>query len=410
MGGKLCKPAGELPSKEDLKTIEERIEALLDDQGIPFIEFYLLMGALSDNGATPWVTPIGLGTPPQYLAFMMDTGTYNTWITSSECTTDACLAHDSFHTLASTTFQPLAGGVHTVSFGPWGNMTVKNGNDVVHLHEELEDGSTKNIPLVQPINIMLALEYTGDKFKNLVCDGGMALPSKPDTEATSLLEVLKAQDKIEYAVASFYTDPVNGFGECRLGGINRNYFDRGSLNVLPLIVPSNKDFNYLWTVNLQKCICGDNTVAQDIEFVLDTGSSWFKGGQGIINTLTNAITDNGELPTTVTPSSDLDKYPDIFLVLGSVSYRLTPQQYFLEIDENGKKEWVLGVHYLEGMPDQMLLVGSTFLDTVCSVFDYDKQLIYLSDHHKSARPRQWRPPRALYGLPGRGSTSSVQRW
>ena len=41
-------------------------------------------------------------------------------------------------------------------------------------------------------------------------------------------------------------------------------------------------------------------------------------------------------------------------------------QYFLQVGD----EWILGIHYLEGMPDEMLLVGTMFLGTVYSAFCY----------------------------------------
>jgi hypothetical protein len=51
------------------------------------------MGKFNNNGATPWISNIGLGSPAQPLRFMIDTGTMNTWITAAECDTDACLIH-----------------------------------------------------------------------------------------------------------------------------------------------------------------------------------------------------------------------------------------------------------------------------------------------------------------------------
>jgi hypothetical protein len=55
--------------------------------------FNLSMGKFNNNGATPWISNIGLGSPAQPLRFMIDTGTMNTWITAAECDTDACLIH-----------------------------------------------------------------------------------------------------------------------------------------------------------------------------------------------------------------------------------------------------------------------------------------------------------------------------
>jgi hypothetical protein len=44
----------EVPTANDLET------------GVtPFVQFQLTQGAISDSGATPWTTNMGLGTPPR---------------------------------------------------------------------------------------------------------------------------------------------------------------------------------------------------------------------------------------------------------------------------------------------------------------------------------------------------------
>jgi hypothetical protein len=329
------------------------LEKLASDT--PFVEFDLTLGKLTENGGTPWTSVIGLGTPPQNLKFMIDTGTLNTWITSSDCQTDACLAHKAFDSARSTTFQLESKTPEDVDFGPWGTMTVLNGTDVARLDLE-------HAPL--NVDIMLATKYTGEQFKELACDGGMAVPSTPDNEATALLEALKKEGIIKYGVASFYFNPSKGTGECRMGSLNTDRFDMKTMQVVDLIKNCEPAFDYLWTVNLDAFVVGNKAVAKNIQFVLDTGASWFKGGKGIIKTIVNNITD-GTLPTRLTSEEQLADYPEISLHISGRTYTLTPVQYFLKVGE----EWVLGFHHLKGLPDQMLLVGSTFLDTVYCAYD-----------------------------------------
>jgi hypothetical protein len=338
----------------------DELEKNLLASGTPYVDFNLIVGKLSENGGTPWTSVIGLGTPPQELKFMIDTGTLNTWVTSSECKTEACLVHNSFESASSTTFLPKSDPPKVVSFGPWGDMTVVNGSDVVWLDLESEQQAS----LQEGVDIMLSTNYTGEQFKSLVCDGGMAVPSKHDPKATALLEALTAQGFIKNSVASFYFDPSKGTGECRMGSLNTDRFDKETMQTLPLIKPSIDELDYLWTVNLDAFVIGNKAVANNIEFALDTGASWFKGGCGIISTIVNGITKNGLLPTRLTYAKQLASYPEISLQISGRTYKLTPQQYFLKVEE----EWVLGFHHLDGLDDQMLLVGSTFLETIYSAF------------------------------------------
>lgn len=357
MGIKLTEPVrvADVPSLDELNV-----------DAAPYVYFPLARGAITGNGATPWTTTLGLGTPPQPLRFMLDTGTVNTWITASACSTDACKLHGAFDPNRSSSFVPGDQAPSSVSFGPWGSMGVVLGNDVAHLQRH-EAGVAKTVALDEPISIYLAVSYSGPQFAALDCDGGLAIPSVPWKQPSSLLEQLRLQGLIKYAVASFYVDPMRGNGSCLMGAIDSSRFVAGSLNVLPN-VPQEGDLDYLWSVPLDRLDSGGVTVTQNSTLVLDTGSSRFKGGKAITDRLQNAITDNGKRPTTVTSEAALADYPTIELTLGGVGYTLTPQQYFLRLSDT---VWQLGVHYLEGLPDEFLLVGTVFLDTVYSIFYFE---------------------------------------
>lgn len=329
----------------------------------PFVEFILSRGAASDNGATPWTSTIGVGTPPHTMRIMLDTGTVNTWVTASCCSTEACQQHKAFDPEASTTFVPGRQAPTSVSFGPWGSMGVVIGNDVCHLDYE-KSGKRGSISLKEPMSLYLAVSYDGEQFRELDCDGGFAIPSIPCKQPSALLEELKRQRLIRHAVASFWFDPERGEGRCLLGALDTKRFDPATLNRLPLR-PLEGELAYLWSVRLDRLQVGRRPLGKDVDFVLDTGSSVFKGGHAIIHRMLEAITDQGRRPTTVTSEADLAAYPDLTLTLGGVAYRLTPRQYFMRLAPD---RWDLGVQYLEGLPEDLLVVGSVFLDTVYSAF------------------------------------------
>lgn len=339
------------------------VSKLPDAADTPFVEFVLDRGAASDNGATPWTTTIGVGTPPQPLRIMLDTGTVNTWVTASCCSTEACRQHKAFDPEASTTFVPGQQAPTSVSFGPWGSMGVVLGNDVCHLdYEKAGKRSLKSFK--EAMSLYLAVSYDGKQFSELDCDGGFAIPSIPCQQPSALLEELQRQRLIRHAIASFWFDPVRGEGRCLLGALDRKRFDPSTANLLPLH-PLEGELAYLWSVRLDHLQVGRRPLGKDIDFVLDTGSSVFKGGHSIIHRLLEAITDQGRRPTTVSSTAALAAYPELTLTLGGIAYRLTPQQYFMQLAPD---RWLLGVQYLEGLPEELLVVGSVFLDTVYSAY------------------------------------------
>lgn len=332
----------------------------------PNVHFRLTRGPMTGNGATPWTATLGLGTPPQTLRFMLDTGTVNTWITASCCASAACQKHHAFDPEQSQTYRPGNEPPKSVSFGPWGSMGVVLGNDICHLQLDAA-GTVRQVPLNEPLSLYLSVSYDGPQFAELDCDGGLAIPSTPSKRPSALLEQLKRQGLIEHAIAAFHCDARRGEGSCRMGAVDTRQFDPATLNVVPL-QPLAGELDYLWSVRLDRLDCAGIAVTQGTPLVLDTGSSRFKGGQAVIARLQAAITDNGKRPTTVRSAAALAEYPQLTLTLNGIDYGLKPQDYFLQLSATC---WQLGVHYLEGLPDELLLVGSVFLDTVYSIFYLD---------------------------------------
>ncbi|RNE91555.1 avidin/streptavidin family protein [Marichromatium sp. AB31] len=332
---------------------------------MPHIDFALRRGPLTDNGATPWYATLGLGTPPQPLRFMLDTGTLNTWITASCCASDACQAHRSFDPEHSTSYRACAEPPASVPFGPWGSMGVVLGEDICHL-ERTCSGETRLCALDEAMRIYLSVSYDGAQFAGLACDGGLGIPAVPCDTPSALLEQLRKQGLIDHAIAAFRFDPERGEGRCLMGAVEPDRFDPDTLELLP-VIPISGELHYLWTVRLDQLQVGGETLGGALPLALDTGSSCIKGGRAIIARMLSAITDRGRRPLRVSDPAALADYPELRLQLGDTNYRLAPADYFMPL--NGG--WEVGVQYLEGLPDELLVAGSLFLDRLYSVFVFD---------------------------------------
>lgn len=189
----------------------------------------------------------------------------------------------------------------------------------------------------------------------------------PCATPSALLEQLRQQGLIERALAAFYFDPMRGTGSCLMGAVESARFDPATLNLLP-VQPLAGELSYLWTVCLDRLEIAGATPAESASLVLDTGSSCFKGGHAIIKRMIDAITDRGKRPDQVSDPAALVDYPDLKLVLGGRLYTLKPADYFLPITPS---TWKMGVQYLEGLPDELLVVWSVFLDSMYSIFHYE---------------------------------------
>lgn len=326
-----------------------------------------------DNGATSWYAELGLGTPAQSrLRFMIDTGTKNTWVTSNLCTTDACAPHNKFNPSASSTYQ-TDGDPEKISFGDWGSMTITPSKDNITLHG-----------IANPLNVAfdMSTNYTGPQFQELICDGGIGIPANMPTvpNSTEILNTLKQDGLIENTIASFWYDKDKLKGEVLFGAIDHSKFHEHSVNVVPLInFPADLE---CWLVNLDSMngLFADGTtqiMMTNVAFALDTGSSQFKGDTKFVDAAKKVITNNGQYPEIVKAPNTLQDYPYpvIELVLNGVSYKLPPEKYFVHVSDT---EWSLAFAYLGDMENEFL-VGTTFLETVYSVFDFDNRCITLAE-------------------------------
>lgn len=326
-----------------------------------------------DNGATSWFTQIGLGTPAQQnLRFMIDTGTKNTWITSSLCTTDACKPHNKFDPSLSSTYQN-DGKPESVNFGAWGSMTITPSKDDIKLPD-----------IIAPLHIEfdMSTNYSGSQFQELICDGGIGIPANlpQSPNATLILNLLKEEKFINWTIASFWYDRATLKGQAMFGGVDISKLKLETINIVDLInFPNDLE---CWLVNLDSMNGffpdGSNTnILKNVAFALDTGSSQFKGDPKFIDAAKKVITNNGLYPEIITlPNTVQDyPYPVLELVMNGVSYTIPPEKYFIPVSET---EWHLAFHFLADCEDEFL-VGTTFLESVCTIFDFDNRAILLAE-------------------------------
>lgn len=341
----------------------------------------LSRGETTRHGATPWSAPASFGDPPQRFHFMLDTGTPHSWLTDARCATAACDCHQAFSHSKSRTFEPVPGSERTVKFGPWGHMKVRLGRDRLAFGPDPVD-------VTQALRacLELAVHYDSDAFASLDCDGGLGMPlpstqglqdsADPDSQVFHLLTHTLDAGLIESPLAAF-DYAMDGQASCLLGAVDPGRFRPGTLNPLP-VRPRTDSLDYLWNVAMDDLCCDGRHIHGDGHLALDTGSSRFKGGRAVIEHLVAAITGDGERPTQVDCAEKLASYPDVVIRLGGVDYTLTPEQYFQPVAGTG---WVLGCHYLHGLPDGMLVAGTVFLETVYTVFSLDR--------HEPARSVVW---------------------
>lgn len=337
----------------------------------------MIRGTLTDNGATPWYAEMKIGDQSGF-KFMIDTGTTHTWITSTECKTPACNCHTKYDPSSCKLPDPKNIPVE-IDFGPWGQMLACLCRD----RFTLQDMDT----VVIDETFYYSTCYTGDQFKELVCDGAIAIPSfKSDyktrksnglnillsnvsyTDSGLILEELKKKGFINECIVTFDLSHESNKGICIFG----KYMNNSTQNSIPVI--KSGPYYKLWTICLDSLNYNGEPILNNLNFILDTGSSRFKGDPQYINQIIDKITEGGRLPKVLDNEKDLKNYKDITLEINTQFYTLRPEEYFLKIEK--ESVWKLAFHPMVGL-ENYLLVGSAFLDTVISSFNYDNSTVIL---------------------------------
>jgi len=335
--------------------------------------FPLTKGPLMDNGATPWYATVFLGTPGQTITVMMDTGTTNTWVTSSLCSTEACSTKQyKYDLILSMTHNEVPGATwQNNDLGAWGEFESLSGKDYMRFSDPNRGGINLWIKFLSAI---LKDASGSTNWKDLDMCGGVGFPvifDAPDepNNPESLLPIMLNQGLISNPLVSFW---INGDdGGCIVGGTEPSRYDANTLN--ELLLTSVADNLNLWTVELEQ-IQRNSTPLLDrpVNLALDTGSSRFKGSPVLIEYLIDRITtkpDGEKLPTTFSAPSLVQEFPCLTLEINGHRYTLQPEDYIWQIENSGL--FSLQFHPLDVGDENTILVGSVFLDHVYSVFQYE---------------------------------------
>ena len=347
-------------------------------------------GPYQNNGASPWYAFIGVGTPVQTLKFSFDTGSNFIWVTSSLCHPETChhYGDQQFVYQISSSFSWVNQHTTDVSFGPWGNMDVKTGNDVFALTPEslgrMENGSVSLLS-----DLYLAESYQGAQFRELDWDGGIGIPSTNDpSDFCSLSQPYRGitpqrgsetasfhffQSLIEQGIVSakrpyvtFLTDIDSKSGHVEFGQLNQDYRDSREYLFLPWDIYS---VPYLWTSKITSLSIGNTSVISSeaikttpYYLALDSGSSQFKGDFDVMTTLYNMASQTKEDLVIEIGKTDLGDVGKLVI---------TSSMYDVLIEEGQEKGAVVSQFQPMEGADYLALVGSVLMDHIYTVYEFN---------------------------------------
>lgn len=215
-----------------------------------------------------------IGTPPQSFKLLLNTGSSNLWVPSSNCWSSACFRHTTYNPRHSSSYQKNGTKIE-FQFGPDGRLSGVVSQDTVSIGDlkiksrlfgeaSTEDGEYFTFAQFEGILGLayqtIALNNIPPLFSNMVSQGLLARP-----------------------LFSIYLNDKEEDSEIVFGGSNQNHYT-GSLTKFSVRRKVN------WEVELQRITFGDeNLELETIGVYFDTGSLVISFSTDISEMLNNEI-------------------------------------------------------------------------------------------------------------------------
>ncbi|KAL4992111.1 aspartic peptidase domain-containing protein [Aspergillus falconensis] len=302
-----------------------------------------------------YFSEIQLGTPPQTFKVVLDTGSSNLWVPSSQCGSIACYLHQKFDSSASSTYK-------------------KNGSDFA-----IKYGSGSLSGFVSKDNLQIGdLKVKGQDFAEATSEPGLAfafgrfdgiLGLGFDTISVNKIVPpfynMIHQGLLDEPVFAFYLGDANKDGDSSVatfGGIDKDHYE-GELIKIPL---RRKAY---WEVDLDAIALGDEVAElENTGVILDTGTSLIALPSNLAEMINTEIgATKGFTGQYSIDCAKRDSLPDLTFTLTGHNFTIGPYDYTLEVQGSCISAF-MGMDFPEPV-GPLAILGDAFLRKWYSVYD-----------------------------------------
>lgn len=203
---------------------------------------------------------ITLGTPPQTFKVVLDTGSSNLWVPSSECNSIACWLHTKYDSSSSSTYQKN-GSEFSIKYGS-GSLSGFVSEDTLRIGDLVVKNQEFAEATSEP-----GLAFAFGRFDGIL---GLGFDTISVNKIVPPFYNMLNQNLLDDSVFAFYLGDANKEGdssEATFGGYDKDRFT-GDLVTIPL---RRKAY---WEVEFNSIALGDNVAdLENTGVILDTGTS-----------------------------------------------------------------------------------------------------------------------------------------
>lgn len=305
---------------------------------------------------TEYIGTIDVGTPPQKMRVVFDTGSANLWFPSSQCPDAACQAHNMYDSSRSTTYAKV--GTHIFVHYASGAIRGFLSQDSVGLGGfVIPDQRFGEITNERGGVFMLG------KFDGVL---GLSYPSLALKHTRPVFDSLLKHGLVDRPVFSMYLskNPERPSSALIFGGtVSTLHSDE--FRYVPVVSEA------YWEILVDDVavngdlqgFCGADG-GRGCKAAVDTGTSLIAGPSDVMSRLMAQVSIDSKC-------RNMDSLPTVTFVLGGHKYDLAPQDYVRMVRSNGRLSCLSGFTPVDVPPPRgpLWILGDIFIRKYYTVFD-----------------------------------------
>ncbi|KAB5542406.1 vacuolar protease A precursor [Coniochaeta sp. 2T2.1] len=305
---------------------------------------------------------VDIGTPAQTFKVVLDTGSSNLWVPSTECGSIACYLHQKYDSSASSTYKKN-GTAFDIRYGS-GSVSGYISQDILKIGDLLIKNQDFGEATSEP-----GLAFAFGRFDGIL---GLGFDRISVNGVVPPFYNMVNQKLIDEPVFAFYlSDTESDDSEATFGGINKDRFE-GKITTIPL---RRKAY---WEVDLDSVSYGDATAElENTGVILDTGTSLIALPSQLaemINAEMGAKKGyNGQYSI---DCSKRDSLPDVTFGLSGYNFTIGPYDYILEVSGSCISSF-FGMDFPEPV-GPLAILGDSFLRRWYSIYDLGEGTVGLA--------------------------------
>lgn len=308
-----------------------------------------------------YYSEISIGTPPQNFKVVLDTGSSNLWVPSTQCGSIACYLHNKYDSSASKTYKKN-GTEFEIRYGS-GSLSGFTSNDDVSVgslkikHQCFAEATSEP-----------GLAFAFGKFDGIL---GLGYDTISVNKITPPFYNMIDQKLVDEPVFAFYLGSTDQNSEVVFGGVDKDHYE-GKLHKLPV---RRKAY---WEVDFEAIGFGDSVAKlENTGAIVDTGTSLIALPTTIAELLNTEIGAkkgwNGQYSV---DCSKRDSLPDLTFTLTEHNFTISAYDYILEVQGSCISAF-MGMDFPEPV-GPLAILGDAFLRRYYSVYNLGDNTVGLA--------------------------------